>query len=269
MIRKMVKINESKCNGCGLCITGCHEGALQLIDGKARLVKDSYCDGLGACLPACPMDAITIEEREADAFDEEAVKERIAQINSQHKSDEVLEPVVSKETTKNPAPQPMACGCPGTRARAIVRDETRKEPVTNHAPSSNDNSSINYQPVQSELRQWPCQIKLVNPMAPYLNNAHLLIAADCTAFAYGNIHKDFIKNRITLIGCPKLDEGDYSEKLEAILRMNEIKSVTVLRMEVPCCGGIVSAVKKALMGSGKLVPWNVVTISTDGQIIDE
>jgi ferredoxin len=256
MIRKIVKINESKCNGCGLCITGCHEGALQLIDGKAKLVKDSYCDGLGACLPACPTDAITIEERESEAFDEEAVKERMSHVQ---KVEEVIPPI--------------ACGCPGTRARAINRNTVNNNlanKTTQVTTSTNINTNtISEQTVNSELRQWPCQIKLVNPGAPYLNNAHLLIAADCTAYAYGNIHRDFIKNRITLIGCPKLDDGDYSEKLEAILRMNEIKSLTVLRMEVPCCGGIVTSVKKALLGSGKLVPWNVVTISTDGQILEE
>lgn len=249
MKRKIVTINEEKCNGCGLCITGCHEGALQLINGKAKLISESYCDGLGACLPECPAGAITIEEREADAFDEAAVNARIA---------------VEKAAAQAPAqpaeePEAMACGCPGTRARMMERNQKPSAPVNTVQP---------VQAAESQLRQWPCQIKLVSPNAPYFNNAHLLVAADCTAYAYANVHNDFMRNKITIIGCPKLDDTDYSEKLAAILMYNEIKSITVLRMEVPCCGGMVAAVKNAMMKSNKMIPWNVITISTDGNIID-
>lgn len=242
MKRKIVKIDESKCNGCGLCITACHEGALQLIGGKAKLISDAYCDGLGACLPDCPMNAIAIEERDAAAFDEVAVQARSA-----------------KQT---PLPANLGCGCPGTQARSLT---PHKE--SNAAASGRLDAPSN-RPV-SQLRQWPCQIKLAPVNASYFENAHLLIAADCTAYAYANLHQDFMRNKITLIGCPKLDEGDYSEKLTAILNTHEIKSLTVLRMEVPCCGGMVQAVKQALINSGKLIPWQVTTISTDGQIIED
>lgn len=251
MKRNIILIDEEKCNGCGICVNACHEGALRIIDGKAKLISESYCDGLGACLPECPTGAISIEEREADAFDEEAVK---ANMNKNKAQDM---PVI-----KAKMPETMACGCPGTHARAIerkplIRPETARATIVN--PSK----------PESQLRQWPCQIKLVAPQAPYFENAHLLIAADCTAYAYANIHEEFMRNKITLIGCPKLDEGDYSEKLAAIIRHNEIKSVTVLRMEVPCCGGIVHAVKNALIASQKMIPWNVVTITTDGRIREE
>ncbi len=236
MIRKIIKIDEDKCNGCGLCIDACHEGALQLVDGKAKLISESYCDGLGDCLPECPTGAITIEEREAEPFDEEAVKKRM------------------QERT-----QTLACGCPGTHARTIQR-KTEEISPTPAAP----------QPaISSQLQQWPCQIKLVPVNAPYFNNAHLLVAADCTAYAYANIHQDFMRNKITLIGCPKLDNVDYAEKLAEILKAHNIKSITVLRMEVPCCGGIENAVKQAILNSGKMIPWRVVTIGTDGSIIDE
>ncbi len=250
MKRNIIKIDEEKCNGCGICITACHEGALQLIDGKAKLISESYCDGLGACLPECPTGAIKVEEREADAFDEEAVKANMEKAKQQKAKEEN-----APETVK-----PLACGCPGTHARAIER-----KPST-VAPKSF--ASYNEKP-ESQLRQWPCQIKLVSPQALYFENSHLLVAADCTAYAYANIHDDFMKNKITIIGCPKLDEGDYSEKLTAILSYNNIKSVTVLRMEVPCCGGITNAVKNALLKSGKMIPWNVVTITTDGQILED
>lgn len=237
MKRNIVKIDESKCNGCGLCVTGCHEGALQLIDGKARLVSESYCDGLGDCLPECPTGAIVLEERETVEYDEEAVK---------------------KHMEKNrPQPKPaIPCGCPGSHAKLLVKKDPESKPVV-----TNEN-------LQSQLGQWPCQLKLVPINAPYLDNAHLLIAADCTAFAYPNIHQTFMRNKITLIACPKLDDIDYSEKLTTILKQHEIKSVTVLKMEVPCCGGILQAVKKALSNSGKMIPWNVVTISTDGRILE-
>ncbi len=239
MKRKIVKINEEKCNGCGLCVSACHEGALQMIDGKARLVSESYCDGLGDCLPECPTGAITIEEREAAPYDEEAVKKHINENKAQTETD------------------PLACSCPGSHAKRLIKKQPASSPV------------ISAENLQSELVQWPCQIKLVPVNAPYLDEAHLLIAADCTAFAYADIHRKFMRNKITLIGCPKLDDIDYSEKLTAILKQHQVKSITVLRMEVPCCGGIVGAVKNALMNSGKMIPWNVVTISTEGKIIKE
>ncbi len=232
MVRKIIKINKEKCNGCGACASACHEGAIEMIDGKAVLTKENYCDGLGDCLPACPTGAITFEEREAPAYDEEAVR--------------------AAKMEKFGAKLP--CGCPGTQSRAIKREIQPESPRS--APSA------------SRLPQWPCQIKLVPVGAPYFDGADLLIAADCTAYAYGNFHNDFIRNRITLIGCPKLDEGDYAEKLTAIIVGNDIRSVTVVRMEVPCCGGIENAVKRALQASGKFIPWQVVTISTDGKILD-
>ncbi|MDO0825786.1 ATP-binding protein [Desulfosporosinus nitroreducens] len=243
MLRKIIKIDEEKCNGCGLCVTACHEGALKLIDGKARLVSESYCDGLGDCLPECPTKAIVLEERETVEYDEEAVKKHM-----------------DKNHLEKNKPQPEAaipCGCPGTHAKLL----TKKQPEA--APDLSAENS------QSQLGQWPCQLKLVPVSAPYLDNAHLLIAADCTAFAYPNIHQKFMRNKITLIACPKLDDTDYSEKLTAILKQHEIKSVSILRMEVPCCGGIVQAAKKALLNSGKMIPWSVVTISTDGRIIED
>ena len=192
MIRKIIKIDEDKCNGCGLCASACHEGAIAIVNKKAKLLRDDYCDGLGNCLPVCPTGAISFEEREAKAYNEN----------------------------------------------------------------------------NARLSQWPVQIKLVPVNAPYFNNANLLVAADCTAYAYGNFHNEFIKNKITIIGCPKLDNTDYTEKLNDIIKSNNIKSVTVVRMEVPCCGGIEIAVKNALQNSGKFIPWSVVIISTDGQILD-
>ena len=232
MIRKIKKIDEEKCNGCGLCVNACHEGAIELVNGKARLTREDYCDGLGDCLPACPVNAITFEEREAPAYDEAAVKK-------------------SKEEKS----APLHCGCPGTHSKAIKREKS----ACVVSPSSANPSRLN---------QWPVQIKLVPVRAPYFEGANLLVAADCTAYAYGNFYNEFIRNHITLIGCPKLDEGDYAEKLTAIIRDNNIKSVTVARMEVPCCGGIELAVKKALQASGKFIPRRVVVISTDGNIVE-
>ena len=230
MIRKIIKIDEEKCNGCGACAAACHEGAIGMVDGKAKLIREDYCDGLGDCLPACPMDAITFEEREAPAYNEAAV----------------LAAKQQKEA--------LPCGCPGTHAKAISREACQQQ-----APAA---------PQTSRLSQWPVQIKLVPVTAPYFNGADLLVAADCTAYAYGDFHNTFIRNRITLIGCPKLDAVDYTEKLTAILANNDIKSVTVVRMEVPCCCGIEVAVKKALQASGKFIPWSVITISADGRILD-
>ncbi|HCC06882.1 MAG TPA: 4Fe-4S ferredoxin [Clostridiales bacterium] len=237
MLRNIIKIDADKCNGCGLCVSACHEGALQLIDGKAKLMSESYCDGLGDCLPECPVGAIIIEEREAAVYDEEAVKQHI-----ESKKEEV---------------KPLACGCPGTHSRSIERKLHKVE-------SKQENTKV-----ESELRQWPCQIKLVPVNAPYFENANLLIAADCTAYAYANIHNDFMRNKITIIGCPKLDEGDYADKLTQILENNNIKSVTVLRMEVPCCGGLAHAAKCALINCGKMIPWSIVTIGTDGSVIED
>jgi|LSQX01.1.fsa_nt_gb NAD-dependent dihydropyrimidine dehydrogenase PreA subunit len=261
MIRKIISIDEEKCNGCGLCVDACHEGALVMENGKARLISDTYCDGLGDCLPECPTGAINIIEREAAEYDEEAVNKRIAQKSSQSQCNCSSAPAAYENHT-NPAVQHM--GCPGSRAHTIKRQPT---PDT-HTEAVNNKADASTARAESHLGQWPCQIKLVHPSAPYFNNAHLLIAADCTAFAYANIHQDFMKNKVTIIGCPKLDDVDYSEKLALILANNEIKSLTVLRMEVPCCGGIVHAVKNAMINSEKMVPWNVVTISTDGNIIE-
>lgn len=245
MKRNIIKIDEDKCNGCGLCVNACHEGALVIQNGKAKLISDSYCDGLGNCLPECPTNAITIEEREAEAFDEELVKKN-------------MDKKAVLQQTSHSGHRHMHGGCPGSRAMAIKKSEGN----TNITPSQATQ-------LTSELMQWPCQIKLVPVNAPYFDNCDLLIAADCTAYAYANIHKDFMKNRITLIGCPKLDDGDYSEKLTAILSNNEINSVKILRMEVPCCGGIVNAVKTALMQSGKMIPWSIVTIGTNGDILQQ
>ena len=235
MIRKIIHIDEEKCNGCGACVTACHEGAIGLVNGKARLMRDDYCDGFGDCLPGCPTGAITFEEREAAAYDEAAVLE-----NKQKKA---------------AAQQPAFHGCPGSQMHRFARETA---PAEQAAPAA----------MPSQLGQWPCQIKLVPVNAPYFDGAKLLIAADCTAYAYANIHQEFMKGKITLIGCPKLDEGDYSEKLTAIISQNNIQSVTVLRMEVPCCGGLEQAAIKALKNSGKFLPWQVVTFSVDGRILD-
>lgn len=234
MIRKIITIDKEACNGCGLCVNACHEGAIGLIDGKATLLRDDYCDGLGNCLPACPTNAITFVEREALEYNEAEVQ---------------------KNMQKKKEPTPFQ-GCPGSRSQEISHKNVQTPAY--------DTPAIN----NSQLAQWPVQIKLVPVNAPYFDGANLLVAADCTAFAYGDFHNKFIKNHITLIGCPKLDEGDYSEKLTEILKNNNIKSIKVVRMIVPCCGGIVNAVTTALRNSGKMIPWQVVTISTDGTIVD-
>jgi ferredoxin len=238
MIRKIIKIDEGKCTGCGLCAAACHEGAIGMVNGKAKLLRDDYCDGLGDCLPACPAEAISFETREAAAYNEGAVREH------RQKADD----------------KPLSCGCPGTQSKTIHRSEQSGLRSCQADTHIEENGSM--------LSQWPVQIKLVPVDAPYFKNANLLIAADCTAYAYGDFHNRFIRNRVTLIGCPKLDEGDYTGKLTEIISNNEIKSVTVVRMEVPCCGGIENAVKRALQTSGKFIPWQVVTISTDGSILE-
>ncbi len=236
MLRQLIKIDEEKCNGCGLCAKACHEGAIAMVHGKARLIRDDFCDGLGNCLPVCPTGAITFEEREAAAFDEAAVKAYQERLSVHH------------------AP---GGGCPGSRMRTFARQEAQETSPVLAAAS------------QSELRQWPVQLKLVPSNAPYLQNAKLLIAADCTAFAHGSFHQAFMKNHVTLIGCPKLDEGDYTQKLTDILSRNDIQSVKVVRMEVPCCGGLEFAVRKAMQDSGKWIPWQVVVLSTDGEVLSE
>lgn len=236
MIRRIIEIDKEKCNGCGLCANACHEGAIGMVDGKATLLRDDYCDGLGDCLPVCPTGAITFVEREAAAYDEAAVQANMAK--------------------KGKTP----CACPGSQSKLLEVQEKmaakREEEATPVA-------------VPSRLRQWPVQIKLAPIKAPYFDGAKLLIAADCTAYAYGNFHEEFIKGKITLVGCPKLDMVDYSEKLTEIIKQNDIQSVTIVRMEVPCCGGMEMAAKKALQASGKFIPWQVVTISTDGKILDK
>ncbi|MBQ9942107.1 MAG: 4Fe-4S binding protein [Christensenellaceae bacterium] len=233
MIRKIIHIDEEKCNGCGACAEACHEGAIGMVGGKAKLLRDDYCDGLGDCLPTCPTGAITFVEREAAAYDEAAVKAAQAK-------------------------KKAAGGCPGCAVKSIDKEKAQ-------AAAANAAKTI---PSASHLRQWPVQIKLAPVNAPFFQGAKLLVAADCTAYAYGNFHEDFIKDHVTLIGCPKLDMVDYAEKLTAILANNDIRSITVTRMQVPCCGGIEYAVKKALLDSGKLIPWSVVTIAPDGSIVD-
>ena len=236
MKRRIIEIDKEKCNGCGACAAACHEGAIGIVDGKATLLRDDYCDGLGDCLPTCPTGAITFVEREAAAYDEQAVM-----ANKQKKA----------------AGAPSHGGCPGHALHAFARPTASETAPT--APTL---------PAASQLAQWPCQIRLVPVNAPYFDGARLLIAADCTAYAYADMHRAFLRGHITLIGCPKLDDTDYSEKLTAILRENDIRGVTVVRMEVPCCGGLEHAAKTALQASGKFIPWQVVTLSVDGRVLD-
>ncbi len=269
MIRKIIHIDEDKCNGCGLCAAACHEGAIDIIDGKAKLVRENYCDGLGDCLPNCPTGAITFEEREAPAYDEAAVKQ--TQEESRKEAMKMTTEEIMKVEDENERRKLMTAkmkesggmphgGCPGSRAMQLHRGEEPavKEGTAQGAP----NVGI------SRLAQWPCQIKLVPAKAPFFDGAKLLIAADCTAYAYANMHETFMRGKTTVIGCPKLDDVDYAEKLTAIISNNDIQEVTIVRMEVPCCGGLEMAAKKALQASGKFIPWQVVTISRDGQILD-
>lgn len=267
MIRKIIKIDEDLCNGCGICVDACHEGAIGMVNGKAKLLRDDYCDGLGDCLPTCPTGAISFEVREALPFNEAEVLKNKQRFDEQKgvKSGEDTPAHKqgaghAKDDNDNDGGKaPLPCGCPGSSARVFERGRN----VVNTSLETSNNA-----PQESQLRQWPVQIKLVPVKAPYFDGAKLLIAADCTAYAYANFHSEFMKNKITLIGCPKLDEGDYAEKLSEIIRHNNIRSVTVARMEVPCCGGLERAVQQAIIMSGKMLPWQVVVISTDGHILD-
>lgn len=268
MIRKIINIDEEKCNGCGLCAEACHEGAIDIIDGKAKLVRENFCDGFGDCLPNCPTGAITFEEREAPEYDDAAVRitQEESRITAMNMS---LEEIMKIEDENERRKLMMAKlkeeehdihkgGCPGSKMMQFnnAKAETAAEQVL--SPARNI----------SRLGQWPCQIKLLPAEAPFYEGAKLLIAADCTAYAYANMHEDFMKGKITLIGCPKLDAVDYTEKLTDIIRNNDIKSVTIVRMEVPCCGGLQRAAENALQSSGKFIPWQVITISRDGRILD-
>ena len=234
MIRKIIQIDEEACNGCGACAAACHEGAIGMVDGKAKLLRDDYCDGLGDCLPACPTGAITFAEREAAAYDRAAVEARLGRKAGGRTAD--------------------GGGCPGQRLRRLAGGDGAGAEAAAERPS--------------RLGQWPCQIKLVPVNAPYFQGADLLIAADCTAFAYAGLHEAFMRGKITLVGCPKLDGVDYSEKLAAIISGSDIRSVTVVRMEVPCCGGLEAAARAALERSGKDLPWRVVTLSVDGRVLE-
>ena len=262
MIRQIIHIDEEKCIGCGLCADACHEGAIAMVNGKAKLMREDYCDGLGDCLPACPADAISFVTREAPAYDAAAVE--AAKLEKAAKTTNVKTPAAATSSIISGlklTDAPVHTGCPGSRAQSF----TQQAPA--HACPSSASRDLDAVG-SSALSQWPIQIKLVPVNAPYFNDADLLIAADCTAYAYANFHQDFIKGHITLVGCPKLDAVDYAIKLTEIIRNNDIRSVTVVRMEVPCCGGIENAVKTALQDSGKFIPWNVVTIATDGSIIE-
>ena len=247
MIRKIVKIDEEKCTGCGLCASACHENAIVMENGKAHLLRDDFCDGFGDCLPACPAGAITIEERESAEYNPAAV--------------EMRKQILAQQASGAPMAHPHAGGCPGSAMHTFNRTQNPSQ------TSESENENAERTTVRSELMQWPVQIKLLPVQAPFYENANLLIAADCTAYAYATFHRDFIKNHITLVGCPKLDEGDYTEKLTEIISQNNIKSLTIVRMEVPCCGGLERAATEALKASGKFLPWRVVVISRDGEII--
>lgn len=269
MIRKIVDIDKDKCNGCGLCVDACHEGAIEMIDGKAILLSDEYCDGLGDCLPECPTGAIEIVERESAAYNEELVMKKIAE---------------RKQTVEEPT---LACGCPGTASKKIERKQIIEEPKLACGCPGTSAKKIERKPLNvvsaiktkkkevagtealsSELNQWPVQLRLINTQAPYLKGANLLVAADCTAYAFADFHRQFIKDHITVIGCPKLDDVKYyEEKLSEIIKINNLKSITVVKMEVPCCAGIVNAVKKAMLDAQIIVPYREITVTTDGSLL--
>lgn len=294
MVRRVIHIDQEKCNGCGICANACHEGAIGIVDGKAQLLRDDYCDGLGDCLPTCPTGAITFVEREAAAYDEAAVKahmERRKQEQAATQASDTHSSAVQEASASTGCPgsrarqivheeTPAFTGCPGSRARQIVHEETpaftgcpgsRSQQIDHaeEAAEAAQNEAAAPFSMQSQLTNWPVQIKLAPVRAPYFNHARLLIAADCTAYAYANFHQEFLKGKVALIGCPKLDDVDYSEKLTEIIRSNDIQSVTIVRMEVPCCGGLQHAAMTALQNSGKFIPWQVVTISIDGKILDQ
>ncbi len=237
MKRQIIEIDEAKCNGCGLCAKACHEGAIGMVNGKAKLLRDDFCDGFGDCLPQCPTGAIRFVEREAAAYDEKAV-------------------AAAKQARQA---TPPASGCPGMRLQMLKKTQAA-EPKDDYKETAD---------LPSQLAQWPCQIRLVPPNAPFFAGAKLLIAADCTAYAYGDFHRAFMRGKVTIIGCPKLDDVDYAEKLGEILRENDIKSVTLVRMEVPCCGRLEMALEEALRASGKVIPWSVVTLTRDGRVLEE
>ena len=243
MLRKIVKIDQEKCDGCGLCVPSCAEGAIRMINGKAVLSADNLCDGLGACLGECPRDAITVEEREADEFDEVEVEKHLA---------------AQGKPAPAHAPQPAAHqhggGCPGSRAMSFERPQ---ETATAVATGSR----------QSQLAQWPVQLTLVSTTAPYFQDADLLITADCVPVAYAGYHEDFLKGKAVVMGCPKLDDNNfYQQKLTELFSKSDVKSITVLKMEVPCCGGIAVAARQALAASGKQIPYREVTIGIKGEI---
>lgn len=244
MIRRIIEIDQEKCNGCGACAEACHEGAIGMIDGKATLLRDDYCDGLGDCLPTCPTGAIAFVEREAAEYDEAAVQENMKK---------------REQAKKQMSNAHHGGGCPGSKIREMNRRNGNEE-----AKAATQNAPV----MESQLRQWPVQIKLVPIKAPFFDGSHLLIAADCTAYAYANFHQDFIRGKVTVVGCPKLDAVDYSEKLQAIISQNDIKQVTIVRMEVPCCGGLEQAAITAMKNSRKFLPWQVVTIGIDGTILE-
>lgn len=297
MIRRIIRIDEEKCNGCGLCARACHEGAIDIVDGKAKLMRENFCDGFGDCLPNCPMGAITFEEREAPEYDAAAVALAKTDKGGKNPAEQIpAEPV--KEGIRPDAGEAPFAGCPGSRMRTFMRpgqapvsgrapfagqnpgrgpaqafndapspDALRRH-VLRRKPEREDPSEVQRQ-LQSQLRQWPVQIRLLPEKAPFFEGAKLLIAADCTAYAYANMHDDFIRGHVTLVGCPKLDPVDYTEKLTRIIAGNDIRSVTIVRMEVPCCGGLQRAAENALKTSGKFLPWRVVTISCEGEILDD
>lgn len=254
MKRKIIEINQEKCNGCGLCVNACHEGALQMVNGKAVLIGDEYCDGLGHCLPECPTDAINIIEREAEGFDEDLVKERQNALEELKLVQDVKPKTLSQPSQSTPS------GCPGMRAQMIQK--TASSPKTTTVSEEEERPS--------QLRQWPIQLNLINPNASYLQDADLLIAADCTAFAYASFHEKFMKDRITMIGCPKLDDNNYyTEKIAEMIKINNPRSIKLIRMEVPCCAGIVRAVKDAMLKAGMIVPYSEVTVNSNGEIINQ